>query len=240
MTEILLEPAPEVFDPPSETVDDEPVSLVIPVLNERESLAAATPRSPTWPRANGLDVEVVFVDDGSTRRLVGRHRRAGRASDPRVRGIRFRRNFGKAAALSAGFSAARGDIILTLDADLQDDPPRSRASSRRCDDGLDVVSGWKKVRHDPWHKVWPSRVFNGMVELADRRAAARPQLRHEVLPRRGLPRGAAVRRAAPLHPGAGGGARLPASARSRSTIGRASSATRSTACAASSRASSIC
>jgi dolichol-phosphate mannosyltransferase len=85
------------------------------------------------------------------------------AADPRVHGIRFRRNFGKAAALSAGFAQARGELVMTLDADLQDDPheiPRFLAEMQK---DLGVVSGWKKVRHDPWHKVLPSRVFNWMV-----------------------------------------------------------------------------
>jgi dolichol-phosphate mannosyltransferase len=80
-----------------------------------------------------------------------------------VRGIRFRRNFGKAAALSAGFSAARGKIIVTLDADLQDDPTEIPRFLAAMENELDVVSGWKKVRHDPWHKVIPSRLFNGLV-----------------------------------------------------------------------------
>ena len=93
---------------------------------------------------------------------------------PNVHGIRFRRNFGKAAALVAGFDAARGDIFLTLDADLQDDPheiPRFLQAmsdgvpvdGRPIGHGLDVVSGWKRVRHDPWHKVFPSRIFNWMA-----------------------------------------------------------------------------
>ena len=82
---------------------------------------------------------------------------------PWVHGIRFRRNFGKAAALSAGFKAARGDLILTVDADLQDDPKEIPQFLKAMEGGLDVVSGWKQVRHDPWHKVWPSRVFNFLV-----------------------------------------------------------------------------
>src|SRR5262249_37284755 len=80
-----------------------------------------------------------------------------------VRGIRLRTNFGKAAALSAGFRAARGDVILTLDADLQDDPAEIPRFLTALAEGHDVVSGWKRVRFDPWHKVWPSWVFNGLV-----------------------------------------------------------------------------
>src|SRR5690606_10576255 len=85
------------------------------------------------------------------------------AADSRVSGLRFRRNFGKAAALSAGFAAARGEVIFTLDADLQDDPREIPRFLEAMADGYDCISGWKQVRHDPWHKVGPSRVFNGMV-----------------------------------------------------------------------------
>jgi dolichol-phosphate mannosyltransferase len=152
------------------------ISVVIPVYNERDSLEALHAEIAAVAAAEQLDLEVLFVDDGSTdgsweliRDLAHKHLQ--------VHGLRLRRNFGKAAALLAGFRAARGDVILTLDADLQDDPreiPRFlRALDGESDvagDGrdipgprLDVVSGWKKVRHDPWHKVGPSRVFNWMV-----------------------------------------------------------------------------
>jgi dolichol-phosphate mannosyltransferase len=145
------------------------ISLVIPVFNERDSLTALHAEIAAVALQAGLELEVVFVDDGSTDgswqvigELAGRH--------ANVHGIRFRRNFGKAAALSAGFRAAQGDVILTLDADLQDDPaeiPRFLDALGPDEPGnpksLDVVSGWKHVRHDPWHKVWPSRVFNRMV-----------------------------------------------------------------------------
>lgn len=138
------------------------ISIVIPVHNENESLALLHAElAETAAKAN-LDVEVLFVDDGSRdgswttiAELAEQH--------GRVHGIRLRRNFGKAAALSAGFHAARGDIILTLDADLQDDPeeiPRFLATLAK---GHDVVSGWKRIRYDPWHKVWPSRAFNFLV-----------------------------------------------------------------------------
>jgi dolichol-phosphate mannosyltransferase len=139
------------------------ISVVIPVYNERESLQALHGEIAAVAHSAGLDLEVVFVDDGSTdssweiiEALAREH--------ANVRGVRFRRNFGKAAALSAGFRTAHGAVILTLDADLQDDPvevPRFLAMLEN--EQLDVISGWKKVRFDPWHKVLPSRVFNAMV-----------------------------------------------------------------------------
>ncbi len=137
------------------------LSIVIPVCDERESLDALYRELADVAQANGYDLDIVFVDDGSKdgswdviRKLAG--------EDPRVRGIRFRRNFGKSAALSAGFEAATGELVMTLDADLQDDPreiPRFLTAIQQ----LDVVSGWKEHRQDPWHKVLPSRVFNWLV-----------------------------------------------------------------------------
>ena len=145
------------------------ISVVIPVFNERDSLPALYAEIAGVARAEQLDLEVVFVDDGSTDgswQVIAELAREHEA----VHGLRFRRNFGKAAALSAGFHAAHGDIILTLDADLQDDPaeiPRFLAllNETKSDQRFDVISGWKRVRHDPWHKVWPSRVFNQMVSF---------------------------------------------------------------------------
>lgn len=142
------------------------LSAVIPVYNEADSLAQLHDELTAVARAAGYDLEIVLVDDGSTDGSWQRIRELA-AHDPAVRGIRFRRNFGKAAALRAGFQAAQGDVVMTLDADLQDDPreiPRFLAALEGHDGPpLDVVSGWKQVRHDPWHKVLPSRVFNWMV-----------------------------------------------------------------------------
>ena len=112
--------------------------------------------------AQGYDLDVVFVDDGSTDGSWKIIRQLAE-SDPHVTGLRFRRNFGKAAALSAGFAQARGELVMTLDADLQDDPREIPKFLDEIEKDLDVVSGWKKVRHDPLEKVLPSRVFNWLV-----------------------------------------------------------------------------
>ena len=138
------------------------LSIVIPVYNEAESLESLHNELSQTAAAHGYELDVVFVDDGSTDnswRVI--HSLA--AEDMHVRGVRFRRNFGKAAALSAGFRAAHGDLVMTMDADLQDDPREIPKFLEQMGRNLDVVSGWKQLRHDPWHKVGPSRVFNWMV-----------------------------------------------------------------------------
>lgn len=138
------------------------LSIIIPVLNEAESLPQLQAEIDAVCRDRQLDVEILFVDDGSTDatwRVIGELR--GR--DPRVSGIRFRRNFGKAAALSAGMQAAKGEILFMMDADLQDDPAEIPRFLEQIAAGFDVVNGWKRRRHDPWHKVFPSRVFNKLV-----------------------------------------------------------------------------
>jgi glycosyltransferase involved in cell wall biosynthesis len=138
------------------------ISVVIPVYNEKESLIPLHGEIAEVAGRANLDLEVIFVDDGSTDGSwdviaeLAEH-------DGSVRGIRFRRNFGKSAALSAGFHAAHGEVILTMDSDLQDDPAEIPQFLATLADGLDVVSGWKRRRNDPWHKVWPSRVFNWLV-----------------------------------------------------------------------------
>src|SRR5262249_47295359 len=105
---------------------------------------------------------IIFVDDGSRDETWAIITELAKG-DERVKGIRFRRNFGKAAALSAGTTLARGRLIATLDGDLQDDPTEIEKLMAALTADKDVISGWKQVRHDPWHKVFPSRVFNWMV-----------------------------------------------------------------------------
>jgi glycosyltransferase involved in cell wall biosynthesis len=139
------------------------LSAVIPVFNEEESLAALHAELVEVAIAGGYDLEIIFIDDGSKDGSWQTIERLAK-EDSRVRGIRFRRNFGKAAGLSAGFEEARGEFVFTLDADLQDDPHEiPRFLEAMNEHGLDVVSGWKKKRLDPWHKVGPSRVFNWLV-----------------------------------------------------------------------------
>jgi glycosyltransferase involved in cell wall biosynthesis len=140
------------------------VSLVIPGINESESLGELAARI-----AQTLDgvhaYEILFVDDGSTddtwKVITALH-----AKDARIRGYRLRKNFGKAMALAAGFEHARGEIIITMDADLQDDPADLPAFLARIEEGSDVVVGWKVERLDPTNRLVLSRIFNGTVRRA--------------------------------------------------------------------------
>jgi glycosyltransferase involved in cell wall biosynthesis len=136
------------------------VSVVVPVLDEAESLGALHRELTAALEALGRPYEILFVDDGSgdgSFEVVEKLHRA----DDRVRGLQLRRNFGKAAALATGFREARGDLVVTLDADLQDDPgelPKLLAALEEAE--VDLVSGWKQDRQDPRSKTWPSRLFN--------------------------------------------------------------------------------
>jgi glycosyltransferase involved in cell wall biosynthesis len=164
-SEPLPQPAPLALvpAPPAEAFQPE-VSLIIPGLNEADSLAELAQRV-----RESLDgkrsYELIFVDDGSTDNswavISGL-----RANDPRVKGIRLRKNFGKAMALSAGFRRARGQIIITMDADLQDDPADLPAFLAKIEEGEDVVVGWKVSRLDPANRLILSRIFNGTVRKA--------------------------------------------------------------------------
>jgi glycosyltransferase involved in cell wall biosynthesis len=138
------------------------ISVVIPTLNEAPCLEELHKQLAAVAAAHDYELQIIFVDDGSTDgswKIIERLAR----NDPRVLGIRFRRNFGKAAALSAGFDAAVAEIIITMDADLQDDPAEIPNLIAKLNEGFDVVNGWKQERHDPWHKTWPSKIFNRLV-----------------------------------------------------------------------------
>ncbi len=134
----------------------------MPLLDEQETIETLVSQVREVLHSIGRTADIVMIDDGSKDQSWAIIRQLAEAH-PEVRGIRFRRNFGKAAALAAGFEAAKGDIVITMDADLQDDPKEIPRFLEAMDSGFDVVSGWKKVRHDPWHKVGPSRVFNWLV-----------------------------------------------------------------------------
>jgi glycosyltransferase involved in cell wall biosynthesis len=133
------------------------LSFVIPVFNEQDSLRVLCDEI----RANcGTDdFEILFVDDGSTDGSFSAMKALAQ-EDLRIRVLRLRGNFGKAAALQAGFDLARGEIVFTLDADLQDNPSEIPAFLAKLDEGYDLVTGWKRKRNDPIEKVWPSRFFN--------------------------------------------------------------------------------
>jgi glycosyltransferase involved in cell wall biosynthesis len=138
------------------------ISVVVPVLDEKDSLDELVRQLQQMAATGGLSLEVIFVDDGSRDGSWDVIRRLA-ADYSGVRGIRFRRNFGKAAALAAGFDAAGGDIVFQMDADLQDDPAEIPAFLVKLESGFDIVNGARRQRRDPWHKVYPSRVFNWMV-----------------------------------------------------------------------------
>ncbi len=138
---------------------------MIPVLNEEDSLRRLTAEivANCGPHAH----EIIFIDDGS--RDGGFSIMAElAAADPNIRIVKFRRNFGKAAALQYGFRLARGEVVFTLDADLQDNPVEIPKFLAKLDEGWDLVSGWKQKRHDPLHKVIPSRLFNYVTARAFR------------------------------------------------------------------------
>ena len=140
------------------------LSLVIPVYNEEESLAPLCAKLDEVLQKQDFGSEVIFVDDGSTdasfARIAELHR-----DYPYIRALRFRRNYRKAAALAAGFKHARGEVIITMDADLQDDPNEIPNLLAKLDEGNDLVSGWKKKRHDPIGKTLPSKVFNRVTSM---------------------------------------------------------------------------
>ncbi len=149
------------------------VSVIVPVLDEAATVEELAARVAAVLDRLGRSFEILFVDDGSRDDTSARVR-AAHERDHRIKLVRLRRNFGKAAALCAGFDHSRGDTVVTMDGDLQDVPeeiPRFLAKLEA--DGLDLVSGWKRTRRDPPLKRWPSRLFNwatrrlASVELHD-------------------------------------------------------------------------
>lgn len=135
------------------------VSVVIPLLDEEESLRELT--SGIEKVLDGLSFEIIFVDDGSQDGSWAVIDQLHQAQPEIIRGIRFARNYGKSAALQKGFEAAQGAVVFTMDADLQDDPEELPAMRQQLlEGGLDLVSGWKKERHDPLSKTLPTKLYN--------------------------------------------------------------------------------
>jgi len=136
------------------------LSLIIPLKNEAESL----PELEAWIRkvceSQGYSYEILFIDDGSTDgswKVIEDLQKANKC----VRAIKFRRNYGKSAALQTGFEASRGDVVITMDADLQDSPDEIPDLYRMIrEEGFDLVSGWKKKRYDPLSKTIPTKLYN--------------------------------------------------------------------------------
>lgn len=142
------------------------ISVVVPLYNEEESLPELTAWIDRVMAGNGFSYEVLLVDDGSNDTSWKVIEQLS-ATNPNIRGIKFRRNYGKSAALFCGFDASRGEVIITMDADLQDSPDEIPDLYRMItEEGYDMVSGWKKKRYDPITKTLPSKFFNGTARWA--------------------------------------------------------------------------
>ncbi len=139
-------------------------TVVVPLYNERESLGELHTQLTSVLERTFAGHEIIFVDDGSTDGSIDALRDL-RARGRRVKIISFRRNYGKSAALSEGFRAARGEIVVTIDADLQDNPEEIPELVAKLDEGYDLVSGWKLNRRDPITKTLPSKLFNLVTSI---------------------------------------------------------------------------
>ena len=140
----------------------EKISIVIPIYNESDSLQELY--SEIKNNVTNYEHEIIFIDDGSTDNSWNILKNLT-DNDENIKTIKFYNNFGKSEALSEGFTIADGDYIITMDADLQDDPNEIKSLIDKLDQGWDLVSGWKKDRKDPWSKIIPSKIFNFVTRL---------------------------------------------------------------------------
>ena len=138
------------------------LSVIIPVYNEEGNLGLLYEKLSEGLKSLKGGAEIIFVDDGSDDSSFA-DLRALVQKDPRVKVVRFSKNFGKSAAMSAGFAESNGEIIINLDADLQDDPLEMSRMVAKIDEGYDLVIGWRSVRRDPIDKTLPSKLFNFVV-----------------------------------------------------------------------------
>ncbi len=143
------------------------ISFVLPVCNEEESLRDLYRQVSDVMKQQPDDYEMIFIDDGSTDGSFDVLREVYQ-NDRKVRAIQFRRNFGKSAAYNAGFQNAKGEIIITMDTDLQDDPDDIPLFLEKIDEGYDLVVGWRYNRSDPLNKIVPSKIFNKIVHIVTR------------------------------------------------------------------------
>ncbi len=139
------------------------ISVVIPLYNEEESLPELSAWIERVMNANGFTYEILFIDDGSTDRSLSVIHELAKGN-PAIHAVSFSRNYGKSPALNTGFRRAKGDVVITMDADLQDSPDEIPELYRMIkEDGYDLVSGWKKKRYDPLSKTIPTKLFNAMA-----------------------------------------------------------------------------
>ncbi|HEY6906713.1 MAG TPA: glycosyltransferase family 2 protein [Ignavibacteriaceae bacterium] len=148
----------------SKKSDFKKLSVVIPLYNEEESLNPLTNEIKKALKTVNISFEVLFVDDGSDDNSLKIIKEICR-TDKRFKYISFRKNYGKSAALQIGFKNVSGDVVVTMDADLQDDPNEIYSLIKKLEEGSDLVSGWKKVRHDPFIKRTSSRFFNFVTRI---------------------------------------------------------------------------
>jgi undecaprenyl-phosphate 4-deoxy-4-formamido-L-arabinose transferase len=183
---------PEVFAVPSASAEPEPapsVSVIVPIFEEEATVDELYRRTVATLEQDGRSFELLFVDDGSRDGTFARLERL-HGADPRVRVVRFKRNFGQHPAMQAGLARARGGILVTMDGDLQNEPEDIPKLVRAVEAGAEVASGRRQTRHDSWGRTLPSRMINGMlrrftgVEISDfgcafnayRRGAVEPML----------------------------------------------------------------
>ncbi len=140
------------------------LTIIVPLYNEEESLNPLTNEIRKVLKNINISYEVIFVDDGSDDKSLKLIKDICR-TDKRFKFLSFRKNYGKSAALQVGFNNATGDVVITMDADLQDDPNEIPNLIKKLEDGYDLVSGWKKIRHDPFIKKTSSRFFNFVTRI---------------------------------------------------------------------------
>jgi undecaprenyl-phosphate 4-deoxy-4-formamido-L-arabinose transferase len=156
---------PEVFAVPSASAEPEPapsVSMIVPIFQEEATVDELYRRTVAALEQDDRSFEILFVDDGSRDGTFARLEQL-HAADPRVRVVRFKRNFGQHPAMQAGLARARGEILVTMDGDLQNEPEDIPKLVRAVEAGADVASGRRQTRHDSWGRTLPSRMINGML-----------------------------------------------------------------------------